>query len=187
MQKILKSWKTTKTTSSVFWILNDFHLKLKIIILLLLKVYFDCFAKGHIHNVVSTSPNVVQPEIENDNVVLTLFISTLNYTTLIRQWGTQRCFNADLRLLPNATSCQPKTNVEPTLKCLLGWSTCSVAISKLIINTVIEYLIFKSRIHKLYCCSHASLQPAILRKIQMNNYFQKLEHDILQLVFFFHI
>ena len=48
---------------------HDFHLKLKNIIWLLLKVYFDCFAKGHIYNVVSTLPNVVKPDVENNNVV----------------------------------------------------------------------------------------------------------------------
>ena len=62
-----------KTTSSVFWLLNDFHLKLKNIIWLFLKAYFDCFAKGHIHNVVSTLPNVVKPDVENNNVVSMLF------------------------------------------------------------------------------------------------------------------
>ena len=61
-----------KTTSSVFWLLNDFHLKLKNTIWLLLKAYFDCFAKGHFHNVVSTLPNVVKPDVENNNVVSTL-------------------------------------------------------------------------------------------------------------------
>ena len=39
-----------KTTSSLFSILNDFYLKLKNIILLLLEVYFYCFAKGQFHN-----------------------------------------------------------------------------------------------------------------------------------------
>ena len=57
----------------MFWLLNDFHLKLKNIIWLFLKAYFDCFAKGHIHNVVSTLPNVVKPDVENNNIVSTLF------------------------------------------------------------------------------------------------------------------
>ena len=36
-------------------------------------------------------------------------------------WRTQRCFNFDLMLCDVATSYQPKSNVEPTLKCLLGY------------------------------------------------------------------
>ena len=56
---------------------------------------------------------------------LTLFMSTLRYTTLIRRckfqrWNTQRCFNVDLTLSHVATSHQPKDNVETTLKCFLG-------------------------------------------------------------------
>ena len=56
----------------MFWLLNDFHLKLKNIIWLFLKAYFHCFAKGPIHNVVSTLPNVVKPDVENNNVISTL-------------------------------------------------------------------------------------------------------------------
>ena len=37
-----------------------------------------------------------------------------------QRWHTQRCFNVDLTLCDVATSYQPKNNVEPTLKCLLG-------------------------------------------------------------------
>ena len=36
-------------------------------------------------------------------------------------WRTQRCFNIDLTLCDVATSYQPKSNAEPTLKCLLGF------------------------------------------------------------------
>ena len=75
----------------------------------------------------------------------TLWKSTLNMTTLFRRcltlsvqrwktqrcfnvvlhckfqrWHTKRCFNVDLTLCDVATSYQPKNNVEPTLKCLLG-------------------------------------------------------------------
>ena len=39
-----------------------------------------------------------------------------------QRWRTQRCFNVDLTLCDVATSYQPKGNVEPTLKCLLGTS-----------------------------------------------------------------
>ena len=56
----------------MFWLLNDFHLKLKNIIWPFLKAYFHCFAKGPIHNVVLTLPNVVKPDVENNNVVSTL-------------------------------------------------------------------------------------------------------------------
>ena len=44
-------------------------------------------------------------------------------STLFQRCGstrTQRCFNVDLTLCDVATSYQPKSNVEPTLKCLLG-------------------------------------------------------------------
>ena len=59
---------------------------------------------------------------------LTLFILTLKYTTLFQRcwtfkfdrWRAQRCFNVDLTLCDVVTSYQPKSNVEPTLKCLLG-------------------------------------------------------------------
>ena len=68
--------------------------------------FFFFFAYGHIHNVVSTLPNVVKTDVENDNVVLTL-------------WNWQRWFNVDLTLCDVATSYQPKDNVKTTLKCLL--------------------------------------------------------------------
>ena len=47
------------------------------------------FSNGHICNVVSTLPNVVKIDVENDNVVLALFSifnSTLKYTTLFQCW-----------------------------------------------------------------------------------------------------
>ena len=58
----------------------------------------------------------------------TLFSSTLKtqrcFNVVLRckfqRWQTQRCFNVDLTLCDVATSYQPKNNVEPTLKCLLG-------------------------------------------------------------------
>ena len=37
-----------------------------------------------------------------------------------QRWHTQRCFIVDMTLCDVATSYQPKNNVEPTLKCLLG-------------------------------------------------------------------
>ena len=60
---------------------------------------------------------------------LMLFNLMLNYTTLFfnvvkrckfQRWCTQRCLNVDLTFCDVATSYQPKTNVEPTLKYLLG-------------------------------------------------------------------
>ena len=67
----------------------------------------------------------------------TLWKSTLKLTALfwrcsVQRWKTQRCFNVvlrckfqrcfnvDLTLCDITTSYQPKNNVEPTLKCLLG-------------------------------------------------------------------
>ena len=38
-----------------------------------------------------------------------------------QRWRTQRFFKVDLTLWNVATSYKPKSNVEPTLKCLLGW------------------------------------------------------------------
>ena len=56
-----------------------------------------------------------------------------------QRWHTQRCFNVGLTLRDVATSYQPKINIKPTLKCLLGrlfmtlltnlgiaWNICSV-------------------------------------------------------------
>ena len=38
-----------------------------------------------------------------------------------QRWWTQRCFNVALTLCDVATSYQPKCNIEPTLKCSLGY------------------------------------------------------------------
>ena len=61
------------------------------------------FSSGHIRNVVSTLPNVVQFNVEKHNVVSTLFY-VVNFNVHI---------HADLTLCD-------KNNVELTLKCLLG-------------------------------------------------------------------
>ena len=54
-------------------ILSPAHsLKLKNIILFLNRGLIFIFFKHHIHNIVSTMPNVVKIYVENDNVVLTL-------------------------------------------------------------------------------------------------------------------
>ena len=56
---------------------------------------------------------------------LRLFNSTLKYTTIFQRcklqgWHTQRCFDVDLTWCNVPTLYQLKSNVEPTLKCLLG-------------------------------------------------------------------
>ena len=99
-----------------------YSLKLKSIILLLIRGLFF-FSNGHIRNFVSTLPNVVNDDFENDNVVLT-FSNVVQFKVAERCkfqfWHTQRYFNVALTLCDVATSYQPKSKVEPTLKCLLG-------------------------------------------------------------------
>ena len=100
-----------------------YSLKFKNIILCLNRgLYFLSY--GHIRNVVSTLPNVVKIDVENDNVASTLS-NIVQFNVVLRckfrHWHTQRCFNVDLTLCDVATSYQPKSNVEPTLKFLLGW------------------------------------------------------------------
>ena len=50
------------------------------------------------------------------------FVQRCNF----QRWRTQRCFNVDLTLRDVAASYQPKNNVEPTSKCLLGRNWISV-------------------------------------------------------------
>ena len=88
------------------------------------------FSNGHIHNFVSTLPNVVKIDVENDNLVSMMsnivqfnvekhsVVSILFYVVNFNV-DTHSCFNVDLTLCDAATSYQPKSNVGPTLKCLL--------------------------------------------------------------------
>ena len=120
-----------------------YSLKFKNIILFLNRGLYFFFSNGHILNVVSTLPKVVKIDVENDKVVLTLsnvvqfsvekhnVVSTLFYVR-----HTQRCFNVDLTLYDVATSYQPKNNIEPTLKFLLGISS-DLKNSSATLNTLI--------------------------------------------------
>ena len=79
-------------------------------------------SNGHIGNVVSTLPKVVKIDVENDNVSTLSNVVQFNVekhnavSTLFKVVN----FNVDLTLCNVATSYQPKNNVEPTSKCLLG-------------------------------------------------------------------
>ena len=62
------------------------------------------------------------------NVVST-FLNVVNFKV-----DVQRCFNVDLALCDVAISYQPKSNVEPTLKCLLGMFLRSCTFTCFLIN-----------------------------------------------------
>ena len=88
-------------------------------------IFFNC----HIHNDVSILLNVVYINVENDNVVLTLSnVAQINVENRFdvaqhcksQLWRTKRCFNVDLSWFGVATSYQPRSSVETTLKYLLG-------------------------------------------------------------------
>ena len=71
-----------------------YSLKFKNIILFLNRYLYIFFSNGHIRNVVSTLSKVVKISVKKHNV--------------------------DMTLCDAATSYHPKSNVEPTFKCLLG-------------------------------------------------------------------
>ena len=72
------------------------------------------------NNVVLTLFNVVQFNVEIHNAVSTLLNVVDFNVDVVSTLITQRCFNVDLMSYDVATSYQPKSSVEPTLKCLLG-------------------------------------------------------------------
>ena len=115
--KFLLKWGKLKKILS-----PAYSLKLKNVILLL-NWGLIFFWNGHIRNVVLTLPNIVKVDIENDNVVSTLSnvvqfnVEIYNVVSTLLNVVN---FNVDLTLCDVATSYQPKTNVEPTFKCLLG-------------------------------------------------------------------
>ena len=82
------------------------------------------FSNGHIRNVVSTLPTDVKIDVENDNVVSMLSnvvqfnVEIQNVVSILLNVVN---YNNDFTLCDGATSNQPKNNVEPTFKYLLGW------------------------------------------------------------------
>ena len=112
-----------------------YYLKLKNIILFLNQDLLILFSNGHIDKVVSTLPNVVKIDIENDNVVLTLSnivqFNVEKFNVVSALFNTVN-FNVDVQhniasiLIWHCVTSrfdivwrQAKNNVEPTLKCLL--------------------------------------------------------------------
>ena len=91
--------------------MNDFYLKLKNVnIFLVRNLFFNFFTNGHIHNVISTLPNVTEIVFENDN-----FVSTLpNVVQINVEIGNvdSTLFNVVIPMLTCTTFFQPNNNVE---------------------------------------------------------------------------
>ena len=97
-----------------------YSLKLKNIILFL-NWGLIFFSNGQIRNIVSTLLNVLKIDVENHNAVSTLS-NNVQFNVKIHNVVSTLLnvvnYNADVHNV--ATSYQPKNNVAPTLKCLLG-------------------------------------------------------------------
>ena len=103
-------------------------------------------------DIFSTWTSVVQLDVQNINVVSTLYYIvniTLNRRgwfdvvprCKFQGWHKQRCYNVDLTLSNVATSYQPNNNAETTLKSLLGnWFT----IRNLLIEEILSPTIFNT-------------------------------------------
>ena len=106
--KFLLKWgKTEDFESSIFLEAQKYYFAFE--------SRLNFFSSGHIRNVVSTLPNVVKIDVENDNVVLTLSnLVQFNVETQrcfnvdehfkFQRWRTQRFFNVDLTLCDVATN-----------------------------------------------------------------------------------
>ena len=94
--------------------------------------FFVLFRSGHFYNIVSTFTNVVKLDVENDNVVLTLSnvvhvnveIHNVDSTLLDVVNFNVEIYNIVSTLIWRCPTSRRriklKTNVETTLKCLLG-------------------------------------------------------------------
>ena len=92
---------------------SAYSLKLKNIILFLNRGLFF-FSNGHIHNVVSTLPNVVKIDLENDNIVSTLS-NVVQFNVVIH--------NVVSTLIWRATS---RRHINPKTMLNRRWNVCWV-------------------------------------------------------------
>ena len=107
-----------------------YSLNLKNIILLLNRGLFVFFWNGHIRNVVSTLPNVVKIDVENDNVVSTLS-NVVQFNVEIHNVVSTLLnvvdFNVDVRnvvstLIWRCATSQRHINLKATLN--RHWNVC---------------------------------------------------------------